>query len=125
MRSVLAINSGSSTLRCALFKVGELLLQILTGKFDRVRFPDAKRSFTDVLANKSDERTIDASNHAVYVPLLVELLEKRTGVNAVSGIGHRVVHGGPRHREPVRVDGAMLEELRRISSFAPNHHGDK
>jgi acetate kinase len=53
--------------------------------------------------------------------LLVELLEKNTGVSAVSAIGHRVVHGGPRYREPVRVDGAVLEELQRISSFAPNH----
>jgi acetate kinase len=53
--------------------------------------------------------------------LLVELLEKNTGVSAVSAIGHRLVHGGPRYREPVLVDGAMLEELRRISFFAPNH----
>src|SRR6059036_599553 len=108
MHSVMAINSGSSSLRFALFKAGESLPQILTGKFDRIGFPDAKLSFTDVLANKSDERAIDASNHAVCVPLLVELLEKRRGVNAVSGIGHRVVHGGPRHREPVRVDGPCL-----------------
>ena len=34
--------------------------------------------------------------------------------------GYRVVHGGPRYRDPRRVDEAMLEELRRISSFALN-----
>jgi acetate kinase len=70
---------------------------------------------------QSDERRIDAPNHVACVPLLVELLEKKTGVSAVSAIGHRVVHGGPRYCYPLRVDGAMLEELRRISSFAPNH----
>ena len=83
--------------------------------------PDARLSFTDVLANQSDERRIDAPNHVACVPLLVELLEKKTGDSAVSAIGHRVVHGGPRYRDPQRVDDAMLEELRRISSFAPNH----
>lgn len=124
MRSVLAINSGSSSLRFALFKVGKSLPQILNGKFDRIGFPDAKLSFTDVLANKSEERTIDASDHVACVPLLVELLEKITGVNAVSAIGHRLVHGGPRYRAPVCVDGAVLEELRRISPFAPNHLPD-
>src|SRR5207244_13560043 len=41
--------------------------------------------------------------------------------SSVTPVGHRVVHGGPRYREPQRVDGAMLEELRRISSFAPTH----
>jgi len=121
MHSVLTINSGSSSLRFALFKAGESLPQILTGKFDRIGLPDARLSFTGVLANQSDERTIDVPNHVACVPLLVELLEKQSGVNAVTAIGHRVVHGGPRYREPQRVDDAMIEELRRISSFAPNH----
>jgi acetate kinase len=121
MHTVLIINSGSSSLRFALLKAGESLPQILTGKFDRIGLPDALLSFTDVLAKQSDERTIDAPNHVACVPLLVELLEKQSGVNAVTAIGHRVVHGGPRYREPQRVDEAMLEELRRISSFAPNH----
>jgi acetate kinase len=100
MHSVLTINSGSSSLRFALFKVGESLPRILVGKFERIGLPDARLSFTDVLANNSDERRIDAPNHVACVPLLVELLEKKTGVSAVSAIGHRVVHGGPRYREP-------------------------
>src|SRR6267378_139551 len=124
MQSVLTINSGSSSLRFALFKVSESLRQILIGKFDRIGLPDARLSFTDVLANKSDERTIDAPDHVACVPLLVELLEKKTAVSALSAIGHRVVHGGPRYRDPVRIDGAVLEELRRISPFAPNHLPD-
>jgi len=124
MHSILAINSGSSSLRFALFEVGESLPPILIGKFDRIGFPDAKLSFTDVLANKSDERMVDALDHVACVPLLVELLEKKTGLDSVSTIGHRVVHGGPRYRDAVRVDGAVLEELRRISPFAPNHLPD-
>jgi acetate kinase len=118
---VLTINGGSSSIKFALYQVGEPLKRRLYGKVDRIGLPDAKLSFTDVLANQSDERTIAAPNHVACVPLLVELLEKKTGVSAVSAIGHRVVHGGPHYRDPVRVDGAMLEELRRISSFAPNH----
>jgi acetate kinase len=121
MPSVLTINSGSSSLRFALFKSDESLRQILTGKFDRIGLPDARLSFTDVTANQSDERTIAAPDHVACVPLLVELLEQKSGASAVSAIGHRVVHGGPRYRDPQRVDDAMIQELRRISSFAPNH----
>jgi len=124
MHSILAINSGSSSLRFTLFKVSESLRQILIGKFDRIGLPDARLSFTDVLANKSDERRVDAPDHVACLPRLVELLEKKTGVTAASAIGHRVVHGGPRYRDPVRVDGAVLGELRRISLFAPNHLPD-
>src|ERR1051325_6317698 len=121
MHSVLTINSGLSSLRFALFNVGEPLPQILIGEFDRIALPDAKLSFTDVIANKRGERRIEAPNHVGCVSLLVELLEKQTGASIVSTIGHRVVHGGPRYREPVRVDEVVLAELRRISSFAPNH----
>jgi len=117
----LTVNGGSSSIKFALYDVGEPLKRGLHGKVDRIGLPDARLSFTDVLPNQSDERRIDAPNHVACVPLLVELLEKKTGVSAVSAIGHRVVHGGPHYRDPVRVDGAMLEELRRISSFAPNH----
>ena len=119
--SVLTINCGSSSLRFALFKTGESLAQILTGKFERIGLPDAGLSFTDVRANKKDESKIDAPNHVACVPLLVELLEKNADDSAVNAIGYRVVHGGPRYCDPQRVDEAMLEELRRISSFAPNH----
>jgi acetate kinase len=118
---VLTINGGSSSIKFVLYQTGGPLERRLYGKIDRIGLSDARLSFTDVLANQSDERMIDAPNHVACVPLLVELLEKKTGVSAVSAIGHRVVHGGPRYREPRRVDGAMLEELRRISSFAPNH----
>ena len=118
---ILTINGGSSSIKFVLYQTGGPLERRLYGKFERIGLPDARLSFTDVLANQSDERRIDAPNHVACVPLLVELLEKKTGVSAVSAIGHRVVHGGPRYREPLRVDGAMLEELRRISSFAPNH----
>jgi acetate kinase len=121
MNSVLTINSGSSSLRFALFNAVELLLRILSGKFDRIGLPDGRLSFTDPLVNQGDERRIEAPNHVACVPLLVELLEKNAGADSVSAIGHRVVHGGPRYRDPVRVDGAVLEELRGISSFAPNH----
>lgn len=116
--SVLAINSGSSSLRFTLFKTGELLAQLLTGKFERIGLPDAGLSLTDVRANQSDERRIDAPNHVACVSLLVELLENKAGDSAVSAIGYRVVHGGLRYCEPQRVDEAMQEELRRISSFA-------
>jgi len=121
MHSVLTINSGSSSLRFAVFNALELLPKILIGKFERIGLPEASLSFADVLANQSDEHGIDAPDHAACVPLLVELLEKKSVVSAISAIGHRVVHGGPRYRNPVLVDEAMLEELRRISSFAPNH----
>jgi acetate kinase len=40
---------------------------------------------------------------------------------AVDAVGHRVVHGGPRHPGPERIDADLLSELTAIRSLAPLH----
>ncbi len=39
----------------------------------------------------------------------------------VAAVGHRVVHGGTRFRDPVRIDAEVLEAMRELSSLAPLH----
>jgi acetate kinase len=41
---------------------------------------------------------------------------------AVSVAGHRVVHGGPRFREPVLLDAPVLAELGELAGLAPLHN---
>ena len=40
----------------------------------------------------------------------------------VEAVGHRVVHGGPRHSGPVRVDDLLVSYLYSISHLAPLHN---
>jgi acetate kinase len=40
----------------------------------------------------------------------------------VRAVGHRVVHGGARFREPVVVDDAVLAGIRELSALAPLHN---
>jgi len=42
--------------------------------------------------------------------------------DGVSAVGHRVVHGGPRFRDPVVVDDEVTEAIRRLSALAPLHN---
>jgi acetate kinase len=42
--------------------------------------------------------------------------------NGVSAVGHRVVHGGARFREPVVVDDEVSEAIRLLSVLAPLHN---
>ncbi len=41
---------------------------------------------------------------------------------AFAGIGHRVVHGGEVFREATRIDAAVVEKIRELSSLAPLHN---
>ena len=40
---------------------------------------------------------------------------------ALTAVGHRVVHGGPKYSEPQRITAEMVEELHRLSPFDPEH----
>jgi acetate kinase len=40
----------------------------------------------------------------------------------IDAVGHRVVHGGPRYREAVRIDGEVLDYLDSIRDLAPLHN---
>jgi acetate kinase len=45
----------------------------------------------------------------------------RLGAFSPEAIGHRLVHGGPVHHLPSRLDQALLDALRGIVQFAPLH----
>ena len=36
-------------------------------------------------------------------------------------MGHRVVHGGPKYSEPALITKEMVEELRQLKPFDPEH----
>ena len=42
--------------------------------------------------------------------------------NPIDAVGIRVVHGGSRFMQPVRVDDSVLEEIRKLSELAPLHN---
>jgi acetate kinase len=52
---------------------------------------------------------------------LAAWLRSRFGGARVLGVGHRVVHGGPRFARPVVVTPRVLEELRALVPLAPLH----
>ncbi len=118
---VVTINSGSSSIKFAAFRIAAPLERVLHGKFERVGLPEGELSYCDVTAGRKEERPLQIANHAACVPPLLELLEKGVGLSAVRAIGHRVVHGGTRYSETQAVTPEMIEELRRLSPFVPDH----
>jgi acetate kinase len=52
-----------------------------------------------------------------------ELRALEPAPKGVGAVGHRVVHGGQRFRDPVVVDDAVTEAIRDLASLAPLHNG--
>jgi len=115
----LVLNCGSSSVKFALIhpETGE---QALSGLAERLGRPDAR-----MVLRRGDEKTEsthpDASYPEAFALLLAELsrLELR---DAVSVIGHRVVHGGENFSAPALVTPAVLESIRACVPLAPLHN---
>jgi acetate kinase len=99
-RSVLAVNSGSSSIKFALFGVA------------------AEPALLD-------RGSLDAPDRATAIDQVLERLADHLSTSPLAAVGHRIVHGGPDFRDPQVVTDAIIDALNAIVRFAPNHLPDE
>jgi acetate kinase len=120
MHSVLAINGGSSSIKFALYQVGEPLKRALSGKVDRIGLSGTNLTFQDAEGKPQASRSLAAADHKSAANSLIDWLEAQPGFASVKAVGHRVVHG-MKHIQPEIVTQELLDELHRISPYDPDH----
>lgn len=118
---ILTINGGSASIKFALFEAGDSLRRILEGGIERIGLPKATLRVTGLDRADNVSRPVTAPDHTVAVGALMDWIEERVGRDALTAVGHRVVHGGPKYSMPQRITAEMVEELRRLSPFDPEH----
>jgi acetate kinase len=106
-RSVLVINSGSSSLKYQLIE------------------PDSGQSLADGIVERIGEPSSAVADHAAALRMAFDQLSE-AGVDlktcGLAAVGHRVVHGGATFYQPTLIDDAMLGELKQVSELAPLHN---
>lgn len=55
------------------------------------------------------------------LPVILPWARERLGARPLAALGHRVVHGGPRHSKPALVTPELLAELEALVPLAPLH----
>lgn len=121
-RKVLIVNSGSSTLKFKLFLMPteEVIAQ---GMVDRLGLD--KSTFTMTYHGHQYQSQQNIPTHAAAVELLVNQLEKQQVINTItdlSGVGHRVVSGGPYFQDSTVIEATNLQQLDKLNEFAPLHN---
>jgi acetate kinase len=118
---MLALNSGSSSLKFGLYRVGPSRTEVLlsgeaqsigdkTGKFD-VRTSRGNIVLSETLAIPSQREAI----------IRIARLLADSELPAPRAIGHRIVHGGPTLRQHCLIDASVLRQLEAAIAFAPLH----
>jgi acetate kinase len=95
---ILIINCGSSSIKYKLFDMP---------KEERI-----KKGIVEQVGEKG-------SNIKDHYSGLKIILEK---IHSVDAVGHRVVHGAERFKEPVLIDNLVIKKIRQSSSIAPLHN---
>ena len=118
---ILTINGGSSSIKFALFEASDSLRRILDGGIERIGLPDATFRVKGSEESDNFSRAIKAPDHTDAVGVLMDWIEQRSGRDALTAVGHRVVHGGPEYYKPQRITAEMVAELKQLSPFDPDH----
>lgn len=130
--NVLAMNSGSSSLK---FKVVEFdeSADAADSRQPSIRYegsveeigPAARLLLRRAGATILENRRVVAT-HAEAVQCMMQMLEESSRQEGralgIEAIGHRVVHGGERFQEPVRIDDEVFAAIDRLAELAPLHN---
>jgi len=118
---VLALNSGSSSLKFGLYRVGPTRADLLlTGEAEAIGEEGSQFHAQDVRNNARLVETSPIPTHREAITRIGKFLDD-TGARAPVAIGHRVVHGGPKLRQHCLIDGQVMQQLDAASAFAPLH----
>jgi acetate kinase len=120
-KSILTVNGGSSSIKFALFEVDRMLPRILTGQIAGIGVSQGTFSVKGADAADNFSRQVAAPDHTTAVDLLMDWIQEGIQRGGLIGVGHRVVHGGPTYWEAQRITPEMMETLRQLRQFDPEH----
>jgi acetate kinase len=118
---VLALNSGSSSLKFGLYRVGSSQVDMLiSGEAEAIGRGESRFHVQDARRNVLLSKNISMPNLRDAIVRIAALLVEST-MPAPLAIGHRIVHGGPKLRRHCVIDPSVLSALEATIAFAPLH----
>ena len=118
---VLALNSGSSSLKFGLYRVGASDIEmLLSGQADSIGGNKARFSAHDSRRKEIVSETASIPDQQEAISRIARLLTQ-SNMPAPAAVGHRIVHGGPNLRQHCIIDDSVLRQLAAAAAFAPLH----
>ena len=123
MDKVLAVNSGSSSLKFKLFEMPSEAV-IASGLIERIAIPGSQTTIK-YGNGKVYKHQATVKNHGEAVNNLMELLISLGIIekySEITGVGHRVVAGGEYFSKSVVVTDEVIRKIKNITELAPLHN---
>jgi len=122
LNKIMAINAGSSSLKFQLIHMPKEEV-LAKGLIERIGLNDSV--FTLEVNDNKDKQVEDIPDHELAVKKLLQGL-KSSGViesiNEIEAVGHRVVHGGEKFSDSVKITDEVIEVIEEVTELAPLHN---
>jgi acetate kinase len=118
---ILTINSGSSSLKVALYCVQDEESLVLSGGAVRLGLPGGRLRMTDAEGQTLLDRECGPIDHLAAFHELAGWIQHEYRAGDLIAVGHRVVHGGRRFTEPHLVTEELIRALEELAAIDPDH----
>ena len=122
MSKVIAVNSGSSSLKFQLFQMPEEKV-LTSGQAERIGLDEG--IFTINVNGEKIVTKTPIKDHQAAVDMLLDALVKHgivKDLNEIQGAGHRIVQGGPYFDQSVKVNDDVVNKVDELCAIAPLHN---
>lgn len=121
-KKILSINSGSSSLKFKLYEMPEETV-LASGQVDRIGIENS--TFSYKIHDSKTEVLQPIKDHDEAIKTVINML-LTSGViqdkNEISGVGHRVSHGGRYYDKSVLIDEDVKKRIDELSVLSPLHN---
>ncbi len=118
---LLTLNTGSSSLKATLYDAERTIAAEVLVTIERIGGPGSFIRITDAHGATLLDRHEDLPDHDRALRALFAWLKRDGAGPRIDAVGHRVVHGGARHRRPQFVTPELLASLSALVPIDPTH----
>ncbi|HYT32858.1 MAG TPA: acetate/propionate family kinase, partial [Thermoanaerobaculia bacterium] len=118
---VLTINTGSSSLKATLYRLGATERVDISATAERIGLPGGRVQIADANGVTLLDQPCDLHDHDAPLETLIAWMRERRLDLDIDAVGHRVVHGGSKYREPQLITTELVKALKELIPIDPNH----
>jgi acetate kinase len=118
---ILALNSGSSSIKYSLFDANKNYQLLIRGVAERIG--QNKSTIRQIIENKPEYKVEMhlPDHHTAMHALHQTLTQEKESLNHIDAVGHRIVHGGEHLKNPTIINEEVIKDIKDVSKFAPLH----
>jgi acetate kinase len=117
---VLTVNTGSSSLKSALYEMAGSESRLFLARAEGVGGSQSMFHIEDATGKTLVSRRDSIPDHEAALKLYLSWIETSDFAQTLDGIGHRIVHGSA-FSEPAAIDESLLAQLDQVAPLAPDH----